>query len=330
MALSLVALSLVVLASCHPRVCARLSPIQEWLPIRMNGHAYPDTAPILAPAGTSVRLRLINASYLSHILHLHGLRYQLVATDGASVAQPSLIDALLPIAPGQRMDITFVMPRGLWSLHDHNGLPGAPEMRVLLGQGNHLSPEDAQADRQPQALPVLDLARYGRPAPAPFSRASRFDRVFQLVINQRTMASARPGMSTMSSGSPNDQMTTIYTMNGAAFPRTTPLQVRAGQRIELIFVNRGKDAHPMHLHGHRLQVLVLNGEPVTGAPLYQDTVMVSPGATTIVAFVANNPGIWVLHCHELHHATAGLVALLRYQGITQTFAPSGPFGNVPE
>jgi len=86
----------------------------------------------------------------------------------------------------------------------------------------------------------------------------------------------------------------------------------------------------MHLHGHRFQVLVLNGERVAGSPLYMDTVMVLPGRTTVVAFVADNPGIWALHCHELHHAAAGLVTLVRYQGVQQRFAPGGPSGNVPE
>ncbi len=287
----------------------------------INGRAYPDTSRIEAPAGTLVRLRLINAGNLTHVLHLHGTAYRLVATDGAAVSRPTATTALLPIAAGQRLDIEFRMPRGLWSLHDHSGLPGADELRVLLGQGSQPSRGDTSADAGAATLPVLDLATYGRPAPALFSLAGRFDRRFRLVIGDKRTAGGMAGMTGMD---------VTYTINGASFPHTAPLQVRTGQRVELVFVSRSKDAHPLHLHGHRFQVLVLNGEQVTGSPLSLDTVMVLPGKTTVVAFVATNPGIWVLHCHELHHAAAGLDTLLRYAGVTQRFFPGGPIGNVPE
>jgi FtsP/CotA-like multicopper oxidase with cupredoxin domain len=83
----------------------------------VNGRAYPDTAPIQAPPGALVRLRLVNAGYLTHVLHLHGARYRLVATDGSAVHDPQWTGDLLPIGAGQRMDIEFRMPRGAWSLH---------------------------------------------------------------------------------------------------------------------------------------------------------------------------------------------------------------------
>jgi len=71
-------------------------------------------------------------------------------------------------------------------------------------------------------------------------------------------------------------------------------------------------------------------EPVTGAPLYQDTVMVLPDKTTTVAFTADNPGVWMLHCHELHHAAAGMDTLLRYQGSPHLAQLGGATGNNPE
>ena len=286
----------------------------------VNGRAYPYTAPIGGPSGAPVRLRVINAGNLTHILDLHGLPYRLVATDGSPVNQPPPTTALLPIAAGQRLDIAFAMPAGSRSLRDASGLAGAGEMRVPIGQGARSGQADAVAESHTADPPILDLARYGRPAPARFGAASRFDRVFRLVLGQKG-AAPMAGMAGMGA---------TYTINGAAFPRTAPLVVRAGQRVELVLASTSRDAHPMHLHGHRFQVLVLNGERVAGSPLYMDTVMVLPGRTTVVAFVADNPGIWALHCHELHHAAAGLVTLVRYQGVQQRFAPGGPSGNVPE
>lgn len=271
----------------------------------VNGHAYPFTRPILARAGSLARLRLINAGYLTHFMHLHAARYRLVATDGIAINQPPETSDLLPIAPGQRMDIEFRMPRGDWSLHDHSGLPGAADMRVAVGQTGR----PAKADAHAGTPPLLDLSRYGRPAAAPFHLAGRFDRIFRLALGQNTSGgmSNMPGMAGMSGQ-------TTYTINGKTLQTAASLRVVKGQRIEVIYVNRSKAAHPMHIHGHKIQVLQLNGKPVVGSPLYQDTVMVLPGKATKVAFVADNPGVWMLHCHELHHAAGGMATVVQYRG----------------
>ncbi len=290
----------------------------------INGHAYPDTAPVQAPPGTLVRLRLINVGYLTHVLHLHGTAYRLVATDGSAVNRPQETADLLPIAAAQRMDIEFRMPRGVWSLHDHDTLAGAGEMRVIVGQGARPSAADERAMRA-AAPPLLDLARYGVAAPAPFTARGRFDRVFRLVLQGAKPSMPMGGTSGMTSMSMD-----TYTINGKLFMQGAPLVVRRGQRVEISFVNKSVAAHPMHLHGHRMQVLSLNGEPVTGAPLYQDTVMALPGKTTTVAFTADNPGVWMLHCHELHHAAAGMDTLLQYQGSPRFAQLGGAAGNNPE
>ena len=290
----------------------------------INGHAYPDTAPVQAPPGALVRLRLINVGYLTHALHLHGTAYRLVATDGSDVNRPWETTDLLPIAAAQRMDIEFRTPRGAWSLHDHDTLAGASEMRVIVGQGARPSAADERAMRA-AAPPLLDLARYGVVAPAPFTARGRFDRVFRLVLK-----GAKPAMSMSGTSGMTSMSMDTYTINGKLFMQGAPLVVRRGQRVEISFVNKSVAAHPMHLHGHRMQVLSLNGEPVTGAPLYQDTVMALPGKTTTVAFTADNPGVWMLHCHELHHAAAGMDTLLQYQGSPRLAQLGGTAGNNPE
>ena len=290
----------------------------------INGHAYPDTAPVQAPPGALVRLRLINVGYLTHALHLHGTAYRLVATDGSDVNRPWETTDLLPIAAAQRMDIEFRTPRGAWSLHDHDTLAGASEMRVIVGQGARPSAADERAMRA-AAPPLLDLARYGVVAPAPFTARGRFDRVFRLVLK-----GAKPAMSMSGTSGMTSMSMDTYTINGKLFMQGAPLVVRRGQRVEISFVNKSVAAHPMHLHGHRMQVLSLNGEPVTGAPLYQDTVMALPGKTTTVAFTADNPGVWMLHCHELHHAAAGMDTLLQYQGSPRLAQLGGAAGNNPE
>ena len=92
------------------------------------------------------------------------------------------------------------------------------------------------------------------------------------------------------------------------------LPAKAGERIEVAMVNRTMMAHPMHLHGHRFQVVGMNGRRLAGA--VRDTVLVPPGATVAIVFDADSPGRWAFHCHHLYHMVAGMMTMLAYEGVT--------------
>jgi len=68
--------------------------------------------------------------------------------------------------------------------------------------------------------------------------------------------------------------------------------------------------HPIHLHGHSFQVLRRDGVPVQHGA-WGDTVLVPPRQTVEVAFVADNSGDWMLHCHVMDHQVSGLMTVLR-------------------
>jgi FtsP/CotA-like multicopper oxidase with cupredoxin domain len=70
--------------------------------------------------------------------------------------------------------------------------------------------------------------------------------------------------------------------------------------------------HPWHLHGHRVLVLSRNGRPAAGSPLWLDSFDVRPGDVWEVAFLADNPGVWANHCHNLAHADQGMTLHLMY------------------
>jgi FtsP/CotA-like multicopper oxidase with cupredoxin domain len=77
----------------------------------------------------------------------------------------------------------------------------------------------------------------------------------------------------------------------------------------------------MHLHGHFFQVLSKNGKPIAGSPLIKDTLNVKPGEEYVVAFKADNPGNWMFHCHDLHHASAGMVTEVKYKDYKSDYTP---------
>jgi FtsP/CotA-like multicopper oxidase with cupredoxin domain len=92
------------------------------------------------------------------------------------------------------------------------------------------------------------------------------------------------------------------------------LRARRGERLEVTMRNRSMMMHPMHLHGHHFQVVAINGKAIAGA--VRDTVAVPPMASVTVAFDADNPGRWPLHCHHLYHMATGMMAFVVYDGIS--------------
>jgi FtsP/CotA-like multicopper oxidase with cupredoxin domain len=99
-------------------------------------------------------------------------------------------------------------------------------------------------------------------------------------------------------------------------------------------VNHSGEVHPMHLHGHHAVVRSRDGVPASGSPWWVDSLNVADGEAYEVAFVADNPGIWLDHCHNLNHAADGLIAHLAYLGVTEPFVVGHPVGagadNEPE
>ena len=94
----------------------------------------------------------------------------------------------------------------------------------------------------------------------------------------------------------------IFTFNARAFPGTSPLVVRTGDRVRIRLANLSMDSHPIHLHGYSFQVTGTDGGKVPpGARWPETTVNVPVGATRDVEFVADAPGDWAFHCHKSHH-----------------------------
>jgi FtsP/CotA-like multicopper oxidase with cupredoxin domain len=78
------------------------------------------------------------------------------------------------------------------------------------------------------------------------------------------------------------------------------------------------------------RVLSKNDKPVSGSPLYKDTLNVRPGETYEVAFKADNTGNWMFHCHDLHHANAGMVTEVNYSDFQSNYVPGSVNDNKPE
>ncbi|WP_126426969.1 multicopper oxidase family protein [Brevibacillus marinus] len=277
-----------------------------------NGKTGSAIQPLTVKEGENVRIRLINAGYLSHQLHLPDHAFKIVSTDGQPIHRPPEInEQLLNIAPGERYDIEFVANNpGKWLLDEHSAFPGAESLAIpIVYEGfEQASPESDHAGD----LPLVDIAHYGEAANSTYSLDDKYDWEYTLELG-------------------TDQKNGTFTINGKTFPDTPPLDVTEGDLVKVTLVNHSpQDIHPMHLHGHFFQVLSKNGKPVSGSPLVKDTLNILPGEEYVVAFKADNPGHWMFHCHDLGHAAKGMVSEVKYDGYKPDFTLDPTVNNKPE
>eukprot|EP00899_Mesostigma_viride_P028677 jgi/Mesvir1/8995/Mv21288-RA.1 len=120
-------------------------------------------------------------------------------------------------------------------------------------------------------------------------------------------------------------------------PNPVPIEVELGETVCINIVNRAAGDHIIHMHGHHFQVVELDGVPIPGGGAMRDTVMVSDSElseyfplftgfrsaveqrsqaslkNTKICFLADNPGVWAIHCHFNMHATMGMLTTIEYK-----------------
>ena len=257
-----------------------------------------------ARPGEEIRLRVVNTDN-GPIKAWSDTPYRLLAVDGTDVNQPGeVVDQSVTMTGGARVDLGLVMPA--------DGRPVRVQVSkgtaVILGEGDPALP--------PEPLRELDLLAYGAPLDLGFD-PDRPDRSFDYSIGYRPgFVKGKPGL--------------WWSINGHLYPNVPMYVVRQGEVIRMHIDNHSGEVHPMHLHGHHALVLARNGVPATGSPWWVDSLNVQDDETYDIAFVADNPGIWMDHCHNLGHAKDGMIAHLMYEGVTTPYLIGRSADNRPE
>ncbi|MFD2444383.1 multicopper oxidase family protein [Bacillus sp. CGMCC 1.16607] len=280
----------------------------------MNGKNGDAIKPLKIKKGETVRIRLANIGYLSHKIHLHGHKFKVVAIDGQELNKPQEIkDQLITIAPGERYDIEFTANNpGDWYLECHGNMEGTNGMKTIIQyEGENENKDQSDLSKN---LPVFTYSNYGGQKNGEFTLKQEYNLEYTMDLN-----TAMEG---------NNM---VFSINDKIFPNTDNINVKKGDLVKVKLVNNSPmDDHPMHLHGHFFQVLRKNGKPIAGSPIIKDTINLQPGDEYIVAFKADNPGNWMFHCHDLHHASAGMVTMVKYEGFKPNFTPDPSADNKPE
>ena len=261
-------------------------------------------------AGERVRLRLANACLARMMaLSFEGHRPVVVAVDGQPCDPHEPDGGRLVLAPAMRVDIVL----------DMQGDPGSRHAVVddfYEGLAYTLTTLAYDAGPPLRAHPLdtaLGLPRNPLPGPD-LAGAERQEIVLQggmmgggkLQGVGGMMGMATPGMDGGAAWAINGMAMTGDGHSGMA-PQFT---VKRGATCLLTMRNETAWWHPMHVHGFSMAMLSRNGSPVPNRQ-WQDTVLLAPKDTIECAFVADNPGDWMLHCHVADHQMSGLMTVFR-------------------
>jgi FtsP/CotA-like multicopper oxidase with cupredoxin domain len=258
----------------------------------------PDT--VTVRAGERIRLRVINAA-TARIMALRfvGHHATVIALDGQPCDPHEPADARLLLSPAMRADVIL----------DMSGAPGSHHAVTDDFYGGELAyrlVEFAYDSDPPLRAHVLDapVRLPSNPLPTPdLASAERH----VLTLQGGMMG----GMGMMAMGGSAAWAINGMSMTGDGQAGMPPLMTLArGRTCVLSLRNETAWWHPTHLHGHSFRVLTRQGAAVAGA-VWGDTVLVPPREIVEVAFVADNPGDWMLHCHVMDHQVSGLMAVLR-------------------
>ncbi len=248
-------------------------------------------------AGERIRLRLVSSAN-ARVLHFRfpGTRTWVMALDGQPTP-PRLLTGEITLAPGQRADLFLDLegaPGSEAIIHEVSGGPLACASLLYAD-----SPAGALRSEPPAALPANPLAPLGSP-----------NRKVDLVMQggaMRFLQQARYQGELLDGRSLAMEHGQFWALNGVAGMPAEPLIVaRRGETWSVRMVNDTAFPHVMHLHGHHLRELARSdGSPQSEA--WRDSLLLNPGVEVEAAFVADNPGRWMFHCHMLEHQAAGMM-----------------------
>ena len=273
--------------------------------ITLNGAEWEDFD---VKAGERLRIRLINAANARVMgFKFGGFNPKIVAQDGHPVKPYEPTGGQIVFGPGQRVDLIV----------DIAGKPGERlavvddyykqfaytfiTFNVEPGEVLRGSPLDAPITLPGNSLPEPDLANA---------------ETKKVLIEGGAMGGLR---ATVYKGDKVElrklwrQHRKVWVLNGVASSGVDmdPIfKLKLGKSYRWRIHNDTVWDHPMHLHGHAFRVIERNGKPEPHTP-WADTVLLYAGDVVDIAFVADNPGDWLFHCHVLEHHSGGMGAVVR-------------------
>jgi FtsP/CotA-like multicopper oxidase with cupredoxin domain len=250
----------------------------------VNGRTAKAPSVFRARPGDRVRIRFVNAGGdTAFRVALGGHEMTVTHTDGFPV-EHAKTDALL-LGMGERYDVLVTVKDGVFPL-------------TAVAEGKKAS-----------ALALLRTGSGAAPSASvqPKELDGRLLTADKLRVAESVRLPSRKPDRTIKLGLTGGMTKYDWAFDKKPYTASQRHPVRAGERVRLVFANSTKMWHPVHLHGHTFALAnVLDGPR-------KDTAIVLPNGRLTVDFDADNPGLWMVHCHNVYHSEAGMMTVLGYQ-----------------
>ncbi|MGI5439638.1 multicopper oxidase family protein [Streptomyces shenzhenensis] len=250
-----------------------------------NGRLPGNPSVFRARPGERIRVRIINAgSDTAFRVALGGHKMTVTHTDGYPVEHTET-DALI-LGMAERYDVLITAKDGVF-----------PFVALAEGKGSR----------------AMALLRTSAKASAPRATVSPEELDGELVPARRISPHESVALSERKPDREirirltGDMKQYNWSFDHKPYSLTQRHAVRQGERVRLTLINATDMWHPMHLHGHTFAVVGLDG-----AGARKDTSIVLPHRKLVVDFDADNPGLWMLHCHNQYHSESGMMTILGY------------------
>ena len=265
-----------------------------WEPVydgyAVNGRIRSAIKPLKVSHGDRIKLRLINAASSSlFYLRLAGHTLSITHADGIPV-RPISTD-VLRIGMGERYDIMIKANNpGSWMLAAYDSGWGEGQLQIPFVYKGYRQ-KDAES---PVFHRDLRLVTYGN-----------LEALYPSAVSPE--APTRVYHQMLGGGMHSSR----WSINGFIYPQAENLVVNPDDIVRLRYENHSPMPHPMHLHGHFFRIV--NRRLPKEKWVLKDTLIIDHMQGIEVEFVANNPGNWLHHCHNLYHMEAGMANTVNYQ-----------------
>lgn len=258
--------------------------------LTVNGESRPKFELI---EGHTYRIRLINAAN-ARIFELNPEKIdaKILAFDGQPLPQPEYpIYSPILLTPAQRMDLLVTAGQD-FAIEDLSGNDPYPIATFKVKKGS--KPVMGVPKLSPNPIPEPDILN---------ARTFTIDmtggamgRMVETVYNGKVL-----------SGEDYPRTGQLWAFNGVANLAEDPFfSIERGESVVLNVINNTAFPHAMHVHGHHFRVIEREGATIDEGQPWRDTFAIGPDQSVKIAFVADNPGKWLFHCHMLEHAAAGM------------------------
>jgi len=238
--------------------------------------------------GDTLRITLINKHNMTHSLHTHLPDYKF-EMDGSQANIIAGKGAGSMVPPGGQYVYEYPLTTpGIYYYHCHSS-DGGRTISEHIHRGLYGAIIVDELGRPPPAKEFVLFYSDSQPGnPAPFT------------INNR--------------GIPGGEMTLMEVFKQKGFAgvaeqlnvTVTAIKVQKDDVVRIHVINIGDVIHSHHQHGLDLRsVRALRGDPWPAAVL-----PLVPGQADTLEFRAAEPGLWLIHCHVVSHADAGMIAVL--------------------